>query len=154
MKRSGLCNALVAALILGCARSSISPTDPVNQVIATAKFDPSLHVDLAKSVRMPTGLFYRDILVGDGPVAAPGQHVSVVYTGWLVNGKQFDSNQYDFPLGTGAVVPGWDLGIAGMHVGGRRQLVIPGALGYGAAGSGPIPPNAIMVFTVELVSAK
>lgn len=149
---------LTAALVLiaACAKGSISPTDPVNQVVTTAHFDPALHVDLAKSVKAPSGLYYRDVTVGDGTLAAPGRSVAVQYTGWFVNGKEFDSSQspYQFTLGAQAVIPGWDEGVAGMRVGGKRQLIIPGDLGYGPAGSGPIPPNAILVFTVELISVK
>ena len=76
------------------------------------------------------------------------------YTGWLANGTRFDGGQFAFALGTGMVIQGWDQGIQGMKVGGKRKLVIGSELGYGKSGSGPIPPNATLVFDVEVVSQR
>jgi FKBP-type peptidyl-prolyl cis-trans isomerase len=154
-----LAAATAVLALAACSKpSSTVPTDPANQAIETATFDPSLHVDLKGSTKTASGLYYRDVIVGDGPVAAPGQTVSAGYVGWLVDGSQFDASRegspYTFVLGTHAVIAGWDEGLTGMHVGGKRQLIIPATLGYGANGSGPIPPNAVLVFTVELVSVK
>lgn len=152
--------AVTVLSLVACSKSPSSslPTDPVNQVITTANFDPSLHVDLKASTKTASGLYYRDVVVGDGPVATPGQTVAAAYVGWLVNGVQFDASAegapYSFVLGAHGVIAGWDEGVAGMHVGGKRQLIVPGSLGYGPTGSGPIPPNAVMVFTVELVGVK
>jgi FKBP-type peptidyl-prolyl cis-trans isomerase FkpA len=104
-----------------------------------------------------SGLKYEDLAPGDGPVAAPGHKVKVHYTGWLTDGSKFDSsldrNQpFSFSLGKGMVIRGWDEGVAGMQVGGRRRLTIPPQLGYGAQGAGGvIPPNATLVFEVELL---
>jgi FKBP-type peptidyl-prolyl cis-trans isomerase FkpA len=146
--------------VAACAKpQSISPTDPANQVIATATFDPSLHVDLKASTQTASGLYYRDVTVGTGPVATAGQRVAANYDGWTVDGKEFDSSAshgpYPFVLGAHAVIAGWDEGVAGMHVGGKRQLIIPASLGYGPNGNPPaIPPNAVLVFSVELVSAQ
>jgi FKBP-type peptidyl-prolyl cis-trans isomerase FkpA len=108
-----------------------------------------------------SGLQYEDNPVGDGAEASPGQHVHVHYTGWLYeNGQQgakFDSSRdrndpFAFQLGAGHVIKGWDEGVAGMKVGGRRTLVIPAQLGYGARGAGGvIPPNATLKFDVELL---
>ncbi len=104
-----------------------------------------------------SGLKYEDLLIGDGVQAEAGQTVSVHYTGWLTDGTKFDSsvdrNQpFEFPLGKQRVIRGWDEGVAGMKVGGRRKLTIPAHLGYGAAGAGGvIPPNATLVFEVELL---
>src|SRR5262245_1412623 len=107
-----------------------------------------------------SGLEYWEIKKGTGAPALAGKEVSVNYTGWLTNGKQFDSSldagePIKFTLGVGQVIKGWDEGIAGMKVGGKRQLRIPPALGYGARGAAPdIPPNATLVFDVELMAVK
>jgi FKBP-type peptidyl-prolyl cis-trans isomerase FkpA len=105
----------------------------------------------------PSGLIIEDVTVGEGEVAAAGQDVTVHYTGWLTDGKKFDSSKdrgdpFEFPLGGGRVIKGWDEGVQGMKVGGTRKLTIPPALGYGARGAGGvIPPNATLVFEVELL---
>jgi len=107
-----------------------------------------------------SGLEYWDIKVGTGAVAQSGQHVKVDYTGWLTNGKKFDSSvgtgkPFDFLLGGGQVIKGWDEGVAGMKVGGKRQLRIPADLAYGQKGyPGVIPPNSTLVFDVQLVDVK
>ena len=112
----------------------------------------------------PSGLQYIDHVVGDGATAAAGQHVSVHYTGWLYQdgeqGAKFDSSRdrndpFDFPLGAGMVIKGWDEGVQGMHIGGQRTLIIPPELGYGARGAGGvIPPNATLKFDVELLGVE
>ncbi|MDP2135255.1 MAG: FKBP-type peptidyl-prolyl cis-trans isomerase [Sulfuritalea sp.] len=104
-----------------------------------------------------SGLVIEEMLVGEGAEAAVGQRVSVHYTGWLTNGTKFDSSKdrnepFEFPLGRGHVIAGWDEGVQGMKIGGKRKLTIPPALGYGARGAGGvIPPNATLVFEVELL---
>ncbi len=104
-----------------------------------------------------SGLQYWDIVVGTGATAAPGNTVKVHYSGFLTSGEKFDSSRdrgepFSFPLGAGQVIKGWDEGVAGMKVGGQRQLRIPPQLGYGAAGAGgAIPPNATLIFDVELL---
>ncbi len=100
-----------------------------------------------------------DQVVGTGTEAVAGSQVTVNYTGRLLTGKTFDSSigraPFGFKLGAGQVIEGWDLGVAGMKVGGKRQLVIPAELGYGAAGAGGvIPPNATLVFDVELLGVQ
>ena len=107
------------------------------------------------------GLIIEDITVGSGAQAVAGKHISVHYTGWLFNdgkqGAKFDSSKdrgqpFDFPLGAGHVIKGWDEGFAGMKVGGVRKLTIPPEMGYGARGAGgAIPPNATLLFEVELL---
>ncbi len=106
---------------------------------------------------MPNGLKYADLLVCQGQEAKTGDTVSMHYTGWLSNGTEFDSSlksgtPLKVVLGAGGVIKGWDLGIPGMKVGSKRRLIIPPSLGYGAQGSGPIPPNATLVFDVQLIS--
>ncbi len=116
---------------------------------------------------MVTELQITDTTVGDGAEATAGQQVSVHYTGWLYDdsaadkrGDKFDSSldrgrPFDFPLGGGRVIQGWDQGVAGMKVGGKRTLVIPPEMGYGSRGAGGvIPPNAALVFDVELLAVK
>ena len=107
-----------------------------------------------------SGLQIEDITVGTGATAAAGQHVIVHYTGWLTDGRKFDSSKdrndpFQFPLGMRHVIAGWDEGVQGMQVGGVRKLTIPPQLGYGARGAGGvIPPNATLVFEVELLDIR
>jgi FKBP-type peptidyl-prolyl cis-trans isomerase FkpA len=114
----------------------------------------------ATEVSMPDGLKYTDEQVGSGAVATPGKTAVVHYTGWLMDGTKFDSSHdrnqpFSFPLGGGQVIKGWDEGIAGMKVGGKRILIVPPALGYGTRGAGNvIPPNATLKFEVELLDVK
>ncbi|MDY0011771.1 MAG: FKBP-type peptidyl-prolyl cis-trans isomerase [Rhodocyclaceae bacterium] len=109
------------------------------------------------SITTASGLGIEDLEVGSGPEAQAGQSVTVHYTGWLLNGTKFDSSvdrgdPFVFPLGRRHVIAGWDEGVQGMKVGGRRKLTIPGNLGYGARGAGGvIPPNATLIFEVELL---
>ncbi len=112
-----------------------------------------------EGTKTPSGLQYWDIKVGTGPEAQKGQRVKVHYTGWLTSGKKFDSSiggkPFDLRLGAGDVIKGWDEGIAGMKVGGKRQLRIPPNLAYGAQGyPGAIPPNATLIFDVQLVGIQ
>lgn len=105
----------------------------------------------------PGGLQYIDVVMGTGDEARAGQRVTVHYTGWLTNGQKFDSSRdrndpFQFGLGQRQVIAGWDQGVAGMRVGGQRRLIIPPDLGYGARGAGGvIPPNATLIFDVELL---
>jgi FKBP-type peptidyl-prolyl cis-trans isomerase FkpA len=105
-----------------------------------------------------SGLKYEDLQEGDGDLAEAGHRVSVHYTGWLLDGDKFDSSvdrdqPFEFALGRGMVIRGWDEGVAGMRVGGKRRLTIPPQLGYGSRGAGGvIPPDATLVFDVELLA--
>jgi FKBP-type peptidyl-prolyl cis-trans isomerase FkpA len=104
-----------------------------------------------------SGLVIEEVIVGEGAEASAGQTVSVHYTGWLTDGSKFDSSKdrnepFEFALGARHVIAGWDEGVQGMKIGGTRKLTIPPALGYGARGAGGvIPPNAVLVFEVELL---
>lgn len=129
------------------ATVAVSPTaSPVGKVITTA-----------------SGLQYQDQVIGTGALAKAGQTVTVNYTGMFTNGTKFDSSidsafghvePFSFQLGASQVIKGWDEGVAGMKVGGKRKLVIPASLGYGAQANGPIPANSILVFEVELIGIK
>ncbi|MDP1862831.1 MAG: FKBP-type peptidyl-prolyl cis-trans isomerase [Thiobacillus sp.] len=105
-------------------------------------------------------LIIEELTVGDGATAAAGQSVSVHYTGWLTDGTKFDSSvdrndPFEFNLGQGQVIAGWDQGVAGMQIGGKRKLTIPPEMGYGERGAGGvIPPNATLVFEVELLGVR
>jgi peptidylprolyl isomerase len=115
-------------------------------------------------ITMSSGIQYHDETVGTGPEPQPGQSVTVQYTGWLDDdgkrGKKFDSSRdrnqpFTFTLGRGEVIQGWDMGVATMHVGGKRTLIIPPEFGYGDRGAGgAIPPGATLIFDVELLSAR
>lgn len=126
---------------------------------------PATKADAKADAPAPMQLQKIDTVVGKGKQAASGNTVTVKYTGWLYapsapkgRGPQFDTSvggaPFTFPLGMGAVIKGWDEGVAGMKVGGKRTLIIPSPLGYGARGAGPIPPNANLMFDVELVDVK
>ncbi len=112
------------------------------------------------TVTTESGLIIEEMVVGEGAEAMAGQLVSVHYTGWLTNGTKFDSSKdrndpFEFGLGQRQVIAGWDEGVQGMKVGGTRKLTIPPALGYGARGAGGvIPPNATLVFEVELLGTN
>ena len=139
--------------LVAAACGSDSPTS-----IEDTTFAPALGVDLSTMTRTSSGLYYRDITVGTGAVAQSGKTVGVYYQGWLASGSRFDfrtsGNPFEFVLGAGEVIRGWDQGVPGMRVGGKRLLVIPSSLGYGSAGRGSIPPNAVMVFEVEVRTVR
>ena len=134
--------------------------EPVASSEVATEFAPELEVDLAALERRDSGLHVQTLTEGTGAEVASGQTAVVHYTGWLPDGSSFDSSveggePFPFLLGAGRVIPGWDEGVAGMKVGEKRRLVIPPALGYGAAGAGEaIPPNATLVFDVELIEIQ
>jgi FKBP-type peptidyl-prolyl cis-trans isomerase FkpA len=150
-----LITAVVGAGLIACGGSADKNSPP-----AKGGFSASLGVDTAAMTRTPSGLRYQEVTPGQGQTATPGRTVSVHYTGWLPNGEKFDSSRdrnqpFDFTLGAGEVIAGWDEGVAGMKVGGRRKLVIPPNLAYGPAGAPPvIPPGATLVFDVELLDVR
>lgn len=121
---------------------------------------PMPKIDEAKFVTTTSGLQYQDLKVGTGSCPKKGSTVSVHYTGWLKNGTKFDSSldrkqPFEFKIGAGMVIKGWDEGVAEMKVGGKRILVIPSNLGYGESGMGEkIPPNSTLVFEIELLNTK
>lgn len=156
MLRAMLPAVTVAALALTACDLNVFRRTPV---LSPNEFAKELNVNPDALTRTPSGLQYQDLATGAGPVAAAGSRVLVHYTGWLTDGTEFDTSRdrgtpYGFRVGQGEVIAGWDEGVAGMRVGGRRKLVIPASLGYGAARNGPIPANATLVFEVELVEVR
>jgi peptidylprolyl isomerase len=116
-------------------------------------FAPALGVDLSAMSKRASGLYVQDLAMGTGAVAVRGRSAVVRYTGWLPNGKQFDSGEVTVTLGQNKVIRAWEDGILGMRVGGRRRLVSPPNLGYGSRGAGDdIPPNSVLVFEMEVMS--
>jgi FKBP-type peptidyl-prolyl cis-trans isomerase FkpA len=134
----------------------IAANPPVaSQVPPDAQF-PGL---ISDTVKTASGLQYKDIVVGNGDTAQAGQTVSVQYTGWLANGTKFDSSlstgqPFEFALGKGSVIKGWDEGVAGMKVGTTRILIIPPGLAYGTRDNGSIPANSTLIFQVQLLAIK
>lgn len=134
--------------------------DPPLVAEATTNTPTTRKVEVSENyVTTPSGLKYLDMVEGSGDTPQAGQTVTVHYTGTLVDGTKFDSSRdrnrpFEFKLGAGQVIKGWDEGIASMKVGGRRQLVIPPSLGYGSRGIGPIPPNSTLLFDVELLKVS
>jgi peptidylprolyl isomerase len=145
--------ALVAALTIGCERAQDAGPGP-----GASGGKASTMADSMETT--PSGLQYVDTKVGTGASPQKGQTAVVHYTGWLVDGKKFDSSKdsgqpFSFAVGRGEVIKGWDEGVATMKVGGTRKLVIPPDLGYGARGAGGvIPPNATLTFEVELLEIR
>ncbi|MFM7315033.1 MAG: FKBP-type peptidyl-prolyl cis-trans isomerase [Cyanobium sp.] len=140
------------------APSSAVPggSSDAGSLIAGGAADLGGTINAPKEFVTPSGLRITDLVVGEGTEAVSGEVVSVNYRGTLTNGKEFDSSYgrgpFQFPLGAGRVIKGWDEGVAGMRVGGKRKLVIPPDLGYGSRGAGGvIPPDATLIFEVELL---
>ena len=142
----------------------LDPEDP-NPLLFTMASDktnssnPSLGgSEIGATQVTSSGLKITELVLGDGQEATQGTSVSVNYRGTLEDGKEFDSSYgrgpFEFSLGAGMVIKGWDQGVAGMKVGGKRKLVIPPELGYGSRGIGPIPPNSVLTFEVELLGVK
>lgn len=145
----------LVVIVVGCSGGAPDQSRLPPEYRVATRYAADLRVDLDEMEMRPTGLYVQDIVVGDGIRADSGDVAKVHYVGWLSTGTEFDSSRDREPLevalGYGRVIKGWDQGVVGMHVGGRRRLVIPPALGYGAAGRGRIPGNATLVFDVELV---
>jgi peptidylprolyl isomerase len=167
---AALSTAVVSSSATPAGRIELDPEDPNPTLFAMATDDAGSPDQIANSGAnalggelvaakervTPSGLRITDLVIGDGPEANSGESVSVNYRGTLANGKEFDSSYgrgpFSFPLGAGRVIRGWDEGVAGMKVGGKRKLVIPPDLAYGERGAGGvIPPNATLTFEVELL---
>jgi FKBP-type peptidyl-prolyl cis-trans isomerase FkpA len=158
MKRILTCSALAAAMLLSVTACKRAEAPQTTDAAASTSTAPA--ADAA-----PVAAQQIDTVVGTGREATAGNTAVVNYTGWLYQpaaaqqrGKQFDSSigrePFSFQLGAGQVIKGWDVGVQGMKVGGKRTLIVPADMGYGAGGAGPIPPNATLVFEVELLDVR
>ena len=165
MRRTSHALAVLAALLLvGCQQGKSNepaqtPAPPSGAPKAEAPATPPAAT--GQVITTTSGLKYEDLNVGNGPIAEDGMRVTVNYTGWLTNGTKFDSSldsgrqPLTLVLGAGQVIRGWDEGLKGMRVGGKRKLTIPPDLAYGAQGAGDVvPPNSTLIFEVELLDAK
>jgi FKBP-type peptidyl-prolyl cis-trans isomerase FkpA len=152
----------LALTLSACDRNKTPETAPASAPAASAADAPAAAAPAAAAV---TALQKNDTVVGTGTEAKAGVTAIVNYTGWLFvpdapdqHGAKFDSSigrePFSFRLGAGQVIPGWDEGVQGMKIGGKRTLIVPAAMGYGANGAGPIPPNATLIFDVELLDVK
>ncbi len=148
---------LVAVVIPACSQKEAKTG---TEQPAAGQATPTGQAATAGMITTPSGLAYQDLVPGSGPSPTAGKLVRVHYTGWLQDGTKFDSSldsgqPFEFPLGTGQVIPGWDEGVMTMKVGGKRKLVVPPQLGYGARGAGgAIPPNATLTFEVILLDVQ
>jgi len=156
MMKYGMAGVII--LVLTLAASSIAQT--AKKAPAAPNTSAPAKVT-GPGVKTDSGLQYWDIRLGNGETAKEGSRVRVHYTGWLPNGKKFDSSvdagtPFDFRIGNGEVIKGWEEGITGMRVGGKRQLHIPPSLAYGADGTpdGSIPPNATLIFDIHLLAIQ
>lgn len=158
---------LLLIFVAGCGKSEKTPEnkteEPAQQTETTPAEQPmtaGITQATGDTVTTASGLKYVDITVGEGPSPTTGQICEMHYTGWLPNGTKFDSSRdrgqtFQFPIGTGRVIKGWDEGISTMKVGGRRMLIIPSDLAYGDQGRPPvIPPKSTLIFDVELLGVK
>lgn len=147
---------LIALALLGCDRAARRVVAGTPESLAYAR---ELNVKLSDMAKRPSGLYVQDVTPGVGATVGAGQVAQVHYTGWLADGMPFDSSTggqpLEFRVANGEVIAGWDEGVTGMRVGGKRRLVIPPHLAYGDAGAGGvIPPGATLVFDVELVGIR
>ena len=144
MRMRALFTLLSPFAFTACGSDSSTGTVSIEQT----NFAASHNENLAASTKTADGLYYRDITVGTGATIVAGSDLNVKYSGALTDGTVFDAGTYAFRI-PGSVIQGWNEGLLGMKVGGTRQLIIPPALGYGSQGAGQIPPNAVLVFTVQ-----
>ena len=136
--------AIVTLALAACGDNPFGP-DPTEVTFAA-----SLGIVLENMTQTASGLYLLDTTVGQGAVAVAGDWATVTYTGWLVDGTQFDSGVFRFLIGPAGAIAGFVEGVTGMRVGGERTIVIPAALGYGSSGDGPIPGDAVLVFNLTL----
>lgn len=161
MKKRLFSGAIIAGAMILVAAVAVAQTAPAKPKVKVVTPNTNAPAKVnGDGVKTDSGLQYWEIRVGTGEVAKEGSHVRVHYTGWLTTSKKFDSSvdrgqPFDFTIGNGEVIRGWEEGVAGMKVGGKRQLRIPPELGYGADGSPPtIPPNATLIFDIQLLGVQ
>ena len=156
MRRTFPAALLLAGLVLvgsGCASTGPSTLEEVT-------FAPSLDVDLSEMTRTESGVYIQDLVQGVGEEVGLGDRVRMQYVGWLADGTRFDSSldggePFEFRVGRGEAISGWDRGVRGMREGGQRRLVVPPELGYGVRGAGGrVPPNAVLVFRVQVLEVN
>ena len=155
-RRPLLAGAVVMALaIAGCASQNAPPRVASPAIIDSTAFAPALEIDLAKFTRNTAGMYLRDMLAGNGVVAAPGRKVTFRYAAFLADGTPVETQRdpIEAELGEG-MIRGLRLGLTGMRPGGQRRLIVPPSLGYGRSQYGAIPPNSVLVFDVELISVR
>lgn len=145
---------LAAVFLAACSpNDSSAPVQPETSV-ETQVWASSLNINLSAMTKLPSGIYILDQVVGAGATLTGTPTVRVFYNGFLANGSKFDGNVGNaspVSFGLGGLIPGWQIGMQGMKVGGKRRLVIPSAMGYGTVANGPIPANANLVFDIELV---
>lgn len=151
MSRSRALNtAIVMVALAACSSVEVTTPNVDFEVIEEVTFAESLQIDLTQMTKLPSGVYIQDRAEGTGEALAAGHRAHLSYSGWLRTGVLFDEGQFDYILGAQQVIPGFELGMIGMKVGGIRLIIVPPELGYGAALGLPIPPGSILVFEVEL----
>lgn len=166
MKCRSMSNQFASALLVvsvgwagGCggaasgASAAPSPT-PVASDVERTTFAPSLGVHLETMSRRPSGLYVQDLATGTGAVVTRGRTAVVRYTGWLPNGEEIDSGEISVSVGSRQTIAAWEEALLGMRAGGKRRIVTPPNLAYGASGAGKIPPNAVLVFEMEVTGVE
>jgi FKBP-type peptidyl-prolyl cis-trans isomerase FkpA len=142
----------------GRGPSSGAPSSPAPIPLASdverTRFAPSLGVHIESMSRRPSGLYVQDLENGTGAVVTRGRTAVVRYTGWLANGEEFDSGEVSVSVGSHQTIAAWEEALLGMRVGGKRRIVTPPNLAYGASGAGKIPPNAVLVFDMEVTDVE
>jgi FKBP-type peptidyl-prolyl cis-trans isomerase FkpA len=142
---------LSSVALLGCKIEISDPAPVVIQVIEELDFAPSLNIDLAAMQLTGTGIYVLDLTVGEGEPVDWGEQVFVAYTGWLYDGTGIDAGEVGFLMGNTEVIPGFEQGIFGMRLGGKRRIIIPPALAYGEQAVDLVPPGSVLVFEIEVL---